>query len=574
MSNMISYKHRILVLLLLFPFFQSASPLDIKEEEINIESAYKYTLDNVDKAKAIIQIMRERRLYPTYTLNRVEGIVYFNRADYIESVKFLKRALFDKDIDGDIPQKLSVLNMLMYSYYYLHNIPSMEYYVQKLYELAEKSDYQNYLSAAVFGKGLVNHAKCNKIIAYKHFRESIRILENIDSPQAREDLFYRYLSLLEHQQEDNLNTEALQTIQTIEAYQASRDSSETTNDPLNDIHLKDFLAHCTVIYQRLGHPEKAANYYKQFIETANMYQNDYKCIEPYLYEMKLYDDIIRFSDARKFYLKSIADTMNYEMISISEMSARAYAAKGEYEKASADYAKIISLYEQIKRSEESSIMNELTSNYELNEKALSMERQTSAMKIQSVLFVMFLLFLMIAFVIYRTVHYNRIITHKNELMSKRIDELMRYKDNLYERKTQREEKRNEVKRGIFERMQHYIIKEQLYLNPNLSREMLMDKFNISKNEFSSMFQDSIGISYTQYINEFRLEHAIKLIKKYPSYTIDAIAKESGFYSPTSLYRLFCQKYGMTPSEYRAMLNKTKDQKEECVVTRSSEDISS
>ena len=197
--------------------------------------------------------MRERRLYPTYTLNRVEGIVYFNRADYIESVKFLKRALFDKDIDGDIPQKLSVLNMLMYSYYYLHNIPSMEYYVQKLYELAEKSDYQNYLSAAVFGKGLVNHAKCNKIIAYKHFRESIRILENIDSPQAREDLFYRYLSLLEHQQEDNLNTEALQTIQTIEAYQASRDSSETTNDPLNDIHLKDFLAHCTVIYQRLGH---------------------------------------------------------------------------------------------------------------------------------------------------------------------------------------------------------------------------------------------------------------------------------------------------------------------------------
>lgn len=554
---MISFKTNVtIIFLFLFCFLLPVSAVDIKEEEINQGGVYKYTLDNVEKAKAIMQILKERRTYPTYKLNKIEGCIYFNRADYIESLKFFKRALFDNDIDKDIPEKLFILKSLMLSYYYLHNIPNTDYYAQKLYDLADSTDNMLYLSSAVFGKGLVAHAKSNKIMAYKHFNEGIRLLKEIDSPQARDLLFYSYLSLLEHQQEDNLNEEALQTLRTIDSFQASRDSSETYLDPLNDVHKKDYLAHCTVIHQRLGHTEQASRYYQQFKKTANMYQSDYQCIEPYLYEMELYDDIIRFSDARKFYLKSIADTMNYEMISISEMSARAYVAKGMYEKASSDYAKIISLYEKIKRSEESSIMNELTSNYKIKENDLLLERKAFRMKIQSILLVGSLLLLMVAFVIYRTIHYNKIITHKNQLMAKRIDELLKYKEGLFNGNNQKKEEQNEVEKELFERLHNYIITEKLYLSPNLSREMLMKKFNIPRNVFSSLFHKYMDTSYNQYINDFKLEYAIKLFKEYPHYTIDAIAKESGFCSPTSLYRLFSQKYGMTPSEYRAMLDES------------------
>ena len=72
----------------------------------------------------------------------------------------------------------------------------------------------------------------------------------------------------------------------------------------------------------------------------------------------------------------------------------------------------------------------------------------------------------------------------------------------------------------------------------------------------------MNTSYNQYINDFRLEYAIKLFKDYPNYTIDAIANESGFYSPTSLYRILSQKYGMTPSEYRTMLIESSQQEKQ------------
>ena len=559
---MTGYKYCFIVFLFLFNFSSPISAFDIKDEEINQDGINKYTLVNVEKAKAIMQLMRERRMFPTYKLNRIEGSIYFNRADYIEALRLYKRALFDQEIEKVIPEKLAIYNMIMLCYYYLHDIPSTEYYVEKLYDLATKSDNKLYLSSAYFGKGLVDHAKNNKATAYSHFEECISLLKEIDTPCSRDKLFYRYLSLLEHQQEDNLNEEALQTIQIIYDFQASRDSSETYMDPWDSVHKKDYLAHCAVIHQRLGHTELAADYYQQLINTANMYQSDYKCIEPYLYDMKLYDDIIRFTNARKYYLKSIADTMNYEMISISEMSARAHIAKGDYEKASSDYAKILLYYEKIKQSEENSIMTELTSNYEMKEKELTTERQTTRTKIKNILFVTFLLFMMAAFIVYRTIHYNRIITRKNQILTKRIDELLSFKEDLFKENNQKKEEPNELEKELFDHMHQCIVKDQLYLDPELSREVLMKRFCIPRNVFSSLFHKYMNTSYNQYINDFRLEYAIKLFKDYPNYTIDAIANESGFYSPTSLYRLFSQKYGMTPSEYRTMLIESSQQEKQ------------
>ena len=184
---------------------------------------------------------------------------------------------------------------------------------------------------------------------------------------------------------------------------------------------------------------------------------------------------------------------------------------------------------------------------------------------------------MIAIYIGRTLRYNHIIRQKNLSLVRTINELVETKE-IVER--QKEEKHKEdiidcstdisnsdslqantLKNGnesiavyherrMFERMNRDLIEKKLYLDPALSRTMLLDKYNIPRNNFSSLFQKYVGTSYSKYINDLRLGQAVKMLKEQPNYTIESIANDCGIASVATLYRLFSKKYGMTPSEYR------------------------
>ncbi len=56
--------------------------------------------------------------------------------------------------------------------------------------------------------------------------------------------------------------------------------------------------------------------------------------------------------------------------------------------------------------------------------------------------------------------------------------------------------------------------------------------------------------FNGYVNELRINYAIKLLKRHPNYTIRAIADEAGFNSTPILYSMFKKKTGMTPYEFK------------------------
>ena len=68
--------------------------------------------------------------------------------------------------------------------------------------------------------------------------------------------------------------------------------------------------------------------------------------------------------------------------------------------------------------------------------------------------------------------------------------------------------------------------------------MILDGFGDNKNKDGN----AIKLAKTPNID--------KLMKKYPNYTIRAIADESGFNSAPILYNLFKKKTGMTPYEFK------------------------
>ena len=103
---------------------------------------------------------------------------------------------------------------------------------------------------------------------------------------------------------------------------------------------------------------------------------------------------------------------------------------------------------------------------------------------------------------------------------------------------------------LFEQLDRKINEQRLFLNPGLSREDLMRLINISKNQIAQVIQAGAGTNLAGYLNGLRMEYAARLLIRYPEYTVNAIAQEAGIPNLSSFHRLFKNRYGMTPSEFR------------------------
>ena len=106
--------------------------------------------------------------------------------------------------------------------------------------------------------------------------------------------------------------------------------------------------------------------------------------------------------------------------------------------------------------------------------------------------------------------------------------------------------------ALFAQIHDTIVREQLYLNPACDRQMLIDRFGLSKERIGAAFaKGSSHPSLSAYINDLRLEHAYKLLLDQPGLDLGQVAQQSGFSSRKYFGDRFKSRYGMTPSEFRA-----------------------
>lgn len=103
---------------------------------------------------------------------------------------------------------------------------------------------------------------------------------------------------------------------------------------------------------------------------------------------------------------------------------------------------------------------------------------------------------------------------------------------------------------LFKRAQKAIVSHKLYLREDMSRKMLDKYVHIPKNKFADVFRKHTGFAFPQYINSLRLEVASKMLLEQPKHTIESIACDCGIPVAQTFYRIFREKYGMTPTAYR------------------------
>ncbi len=96
--------------------------------------------------------------------------------------------------------------------------------------------------------------------------------------------------------------------------------------------------------------------------------------------------------------------------------------------------------------------------------------------------------------------------------------------------------------------------EELFKDPLLSRADLADRLETSEGYLSQIINQEINSSVIQFVNEYRIEAAKKLLHDpvFNKYSVEAIGLEAGFKSKSAFYSVFKANLGMSPGAFRKL----------------------
>jgi AraC-like DNA-binding protein len=97
-----------------------------------------------------------------------------------------------------------------------------------------------------------------------------------------------------------------------------------------------------------------------------------------------------------------------------------------------------------------------------------------------------------------------------------------------------------------------IAEKELFLNQNLTLDETAKALKISKHLLSQYLNEKLGKSFTNFINEYRIEKAKELLQSKNNYTIEGLGYDSGFNSKSTFFTTFKRITGKTPSEFQKL----------------------
>lgn len=324
---------------------------------------------------------------------------------------------------------------------------------------------------------------------------------------------------------------------------------------------------------------QAEKYFAMYQSTEYSRTPDGKMYSiPYLLASKHYKQVIDNSQEFKELMRKQQDTINAQYMNVLEREVQAYMGMGNYKEAAILQGAIIAITDSINNRDKENAALELNTMYDTPEKEDYIAKQAFQLKVRNItLTFLTCITLLTLFVLWRMWRFNHIIRYKNKILAKFINErLARKKDSQsldideqlmisqdiedesilfgdqeeISDETGKASGEEEENKKIFIELNRIVVQDQLYLSSELSREDLAQLVHLNNARFARMIKECTGTNFNGYINDLRIDYAIKLLKLHPNYTIRAIADEVGFNSTPILYNLFKKKTGMTPYEFK------------------------
>ncbi|MDY8138832.1 helix-turn-helix domain-containing protein [Aquimarina sp. 2201CG5-10] len=122
--------------------------------------------------------------------------------------------------------------------------------------------------------------------------------------------------------------------------------------------------------------------------------------------------------------------------------------------------------------------------------------------------------------------------------------------NLFLKESSLQEFTEATKEEFYSKLLSYISVNKPYLDNNLRLVQLADKVGFSSHTLSKIINEKANKNFNQFINEYRLQEAEKLLLEDSSISIKTIYFDVGFNNKATFNTAFKNKFNCTPSEYK------------------------
>lgn len=102
---------------------------------------------------------------------------------------------------------------------------------------------------------------------------------------------------------------------------------------------------------------------------------------------------------------------------------------------------------------------------------------------------------------------------------------------------------------MMSRITKLIESEKLYLDSELKVTDIADALMVHRNVISDVINSQRGTTFTQFVNDYRVEHAKEILRKSPKRKLSTVSLECGFANEQSFFRTFKSFTGKTPKEW-------------------------
>lgn len=324
-------------------------------------------------------------------------------------------------------------------------------------------------------------------------------------------------------------------------------------------------------------PEKATEAYRQYQQTRFSQTVGKVEAVPYLIMAGKYDEAEKaMPDMASFGNDTINNKFQVYLNNMAEIAI----GTGQYQNAVNYKDRFIVIKDSLYARDKQNAALELATIYETSQKNEQIKDQKVRLDRQRIILIAVLgILLLTGIMLYLIVRNLRSTKRKNRSLASQINSQLAYREELKKANKEIEQLKNQLEgliqaeqpesvaeeatdsktaslnKKLFNELDRLLDEEKLYLDPDINRDQLIKQLHISKNVFSQLIQTYSGTNFKGYINSKRLDYSITQLKDNHNHTIEAIAMDSGFNNVRSFYRLFRDKYGMTPSEYRDSVGK-------------------
>ena len=490
---------------------------------------------------------------PTYKIDFLHSYAYYSMSKYSIAYDYALSAVKDERVKEDEKLYSHVIILLAENAIFSYRIEEACNIVTNVLNYAEKHNNDMLKGNMLFMEGLL-YRKINSLDkSYEYLNRSIEILNK--KPEIGTLLRISQIegALCDIYITDGKYNEAWKEARKREALLSDlRSKGECL--ALVDRQEAYLYSRLAYLSQRQGRYIVANEYYQKFLTTDFSKTNlGLLEINDYLLELGNYQDVI--DNNKRFFLDvDMDDVVSVIYQRALRQSATAYEGIGNYEWAYGALEKLSEIKERLRLTINRQFVLDRENTAEILRYKQDLQRVENDLIKRHNLLVFFILITVLLLVLFILVLYDhKRLNSRNKKITSLLVELREAKEESEQYHMDNIDSLPQDY-NLFLKFDEKVRNEKLYLNYQMQRDDFARLMGVDRNRFASIIKEYTGGgNLNAYLNDMRLEHSIYLLKNHPEMSIQEVGEASALPSSTTFYRLFKEKYDISPKVFREQL---------------------